>query len=262
MPARTPPTTTDLAAARAFERARRVAASERVVAHPLGVQTIHEALRHAFVMNLLHTEARLPSSLDAEGLRAELDVLQAGMAHRCAYVCDPTAGERMAADLRRDGWHVERDVFMALRRARDREPEPGVADEVGETALRAIELEAIREHRPRAGEVEVRHVLGARAALCATCTTRHFAAGGAAVATLYSDGAVAQIEDVATLRAHRGRGLARATVSAAVEAALAMGHELIFIVADDEDWPKDLYAKLGFNPMGIAHTFTRLPPPG
>ena len=62
----------------------------------------------------------------------------------------------------------------------------------------------------------------------------------------HSDGVIAQVEDVATLRDFRRRGLARATVTAAVDAALAMGHEAIFIVADDDDWPKDLYARLGF----------------
>ena len=36
-----------------------------------------------------------------------------------------------------------------------------------------------------------------------------------------------------------------------------MGHELIFIVADDDDWPKDLYARLGFDPIGRAWAFTR-----
>jgi hypothetical protein len=46
-------------------------------------------------------------------------------------------------------------------------------------------------------------------------------------------------------------------VTAAVDAALAMGHELIFIVADEDDWPKDLYARLGFDPVGRAWAFTR-----
>ena len=55
----------------------------------------------------------------------------------------------------------------------------------------------------------------------------------------------------------RGRGLARATVSLAVDAALADGHELVLIFADDDDWPKDLYAKLGFRPVGRVRTFLR-----
>ena len=92
-------------------------------------------------------------------------------------------------------------------------------------------------------------------------TTRFFvgAADGvdACITTLYSDGAVAQIEDVATLRDYRRRGLARATVTMAIDAALEMGHELVFIVADDDDWPKDLYERLGFDPVGRACAFTR-----
>ena len=30
------------------------------------------------------------------------------------------------------------------------------------------------------------------------------------------------------------------------------GTELVFIVADDDDWPKDLYGRLGFEPIGRA----------
>ena len=101
-----------------------------------------------------------------------------------------------------------------------------------------------------------------RAALArAVPTARFFVAASegvdAAVTTLYSDGVVAQIEDVATLRDFRRRGLARATVTAAIDAALEMGHGLVFIVADDNDWPKDLYARLGFDPVGRAWAFTR-----
>jgi predicted N-acetyltransferase YhbS len=55
----------------------------------------------------------------------------------------------------------------------------------------------------------------------------------------------------------RRRGLARAACSAALDAAIAAGHELVFIVADDEDWPKELYAKLGFDVVGRPWAFTR-----
>ena len=74
-------------------------------------------------------------------------------------------------------------------------------------------------------------------------------------ATVYSDGRIAQVEDVATLEAYRNRGLARAVVSAAIDAALQAPHELVFIVAADDDWPKQLYARLGFEPIGYAWGF-------
>ena len=39
-----------------------------------------------------------------------------------------------------------------------------------------------------------------------------------------------------------------------------MGADLVFLVADDRDWPKQLYSKLGFDPVGRFWQFTRHPP--
>jgi predicted GNAT family acetyltransferase len=93
---------------------------------------------------------------------------------------------------------------------------------------------------------------------------RHFAVrvSGevASAADLYSDGRTAQVEDVATTSEHRGRGYATAVVLRAVEEALATGHDFVFLVADAEDWPKELYVRLGFAPLG--HTWTFLKTPG
>jgi hypothetical protein len=49
-------------------------------------------------------------------------------------------------------------------------------------------------------------------------------------------------------------------VLAATDAAVAGGADLVFIVAADDDWPKDLYAKLGYEAVGRFWQFT-LPPP-
>jgi hypothetical protein len=35
----------------------------------------------------------------------------------------------------------------------------------------------------------------------------------------------------------------------------------VFLIADDDDWPKELYAKLGFDPLCRYWQFRR-PPPG
>ena len=81
----------------------------------------------------------------------------------------------------------------------------------------------------------------------------------AAYATLYSDGTVAQVEDVSTQPRARGHGLARAVVQHAVDLARAEGHELIFLVADADDWPRELYARLGFDPVGHCWALVRPP---
>jgi predicted GNAT family acetyltransferase len=80
----------------------------------------------------------------------------------------------------------------------------------------------------------------------------------AAVTLLFSDGGeVAQVEDVYTIPEARGRGYARALVTHAAGLARSEGHQLTFIVADDNDWPKQLYAKVGFEPVGRSWLFHR-----
>ena len=164
--------------------------------------------------------------------------------------------------MRRRRWLVERNVFMALRRPRDRAPAPGLAREVDAETLLVAEAASVREEPYGRDEEVVQQLLGMRTCLAGAVPSARFFVGAAdgadaAVTTLYSDGRTAQIEDVATLRDYRRRGLARATVSMAIDAAVEMGHDFIFIVADDDDWPKDLYGRLGFDPIGRAWAFVR-----
>jgi GNAT superfamily N-acetyltransferase len=171
-------------------------------------------------------------------------------------------GARIAPALSPRGWLVEHDLFMALRRPRDREPTPGLAHEVDAERHRAAEAATIREEPYGRDEDVVRQLIGMRTALGAAVPTARFFVGtadgvDAAVTTLYSDGVTAQVEDVATLPDYRRRGLARAAVSAAIDAAVEMGHRFIFIIADDDDWPKELYGRLGFDPIGRAWCFIR-----
>ena len=74
---------------------------------------------------------------------------------------------------------------------------------------------------------------------------------------LYSRGGTAQIEAVGTLEGYRDRGLASSVVKRAVAEAFRSGHDLVWILAEEDDWPKALYAKLGFNPAGRFCAFTR-----
>jgi GNAT superfamily N-acetyltransferase len=80
--------------------------------------------------------------------------------------------------------------------------------------------------------------------------TRAFVAGdGQAMCKLWSDGTIAQVEDVYTAPEARGAGHARALVTRAIQEARSEPHELVFIVADADDTPKELYARLGFDPL-------------
>jgi spore maturation protein CgeE len=93
--------------------------------------------------------------------------------------------------------------------------------------------------------------------------TRFFAArvDGALVSycDLYSNGQTGQLEAVMTLEPYRDRGLARATVSRALEASRQAGNDLTLLLAHRDDWPQELYRKLGFDEVGFVYDFVRPP---
>ena len=67
-----------------------------------------------------------------------------------------------------------------------------------------------------------------------------------------------QIDEVTTIERFRRRGLGTAVVAGALQASLADGDELTFLVADEGDWPKDWYARLGFEPIGRRYELLRV----
>jgi GNAT superfamily N-acetyltransferase len=214
-----------------------------------------------WMLNQLHVIGPQPS-LTADALLAELDRGLADVGHRRAQVADDATGRRLAPEIaEREGWNVTPVMVMALD-GEPPAPPPGVAREVDAATHRDAEAATIREEPYGRDEDVVRQLVGMRAALADAVPSARFFVGtadgvDAAVTTLYSDGATAQVEDVATLRDYRRRGLARAAVSLAIDAALEMGHRFVFIIADEDDWPKELYGRLGFDPIGRAWSFTR-----
>ena len=84
--------------------------------------------------------------------------------------------------------------------------------------------------------------------------------GVAAWCHVRSRGGVAQIEDVNTLPAFRGRGHGRAIVQRALDEARAT-HDLVYLEALEDDWPRELYAKLGFVEIDRSHHHLRAPHP-
>ena len=78
-----------------------------------------------------------------------------------------------------------------------------------------------------------------------------------AFAQLERDGGAAEITHVYVHPEHRGAGRGTAMTRAAVEAAGDVPD--LWIIADDEDRPKQLYARLGFRPAWVTMEFLRLP---
>src|SRR6476661_3245348 len=257
-PATTRTDAADLARALAFERAQQLRAGATSTPHPLGRLVRHPGHPGYWSLNELQVQGRPPPHLDAPALLRAADEAQGDLPHRRVFVDDDGAGSRLAEGLSAGGWDCTRDVYMALRRAPDRPPS---------ATARATDLETLLGAKRGLLEGTVgsheRDVIADGTRAMATPGTRFVVADfdgtPAAYATLYSDGTVAQVEDVSTQPRARGHGLARAVVQHAVDLARDEGHELIFLVADADDWPRKLYARLGFDPVG--HCWALMRPP-
>jgi len=81
----------------------------------------------------------------------------------------------------------------------------------------------------------------------------------AGMCELYVHDRVAQVEHVDTLEEFRGRGIASSLVLRAVSEARTVGADLVCIDADLDDWPINLYRRLGFVDLGCSWAFTKPP---
>jgi hypothetical protein len=176
---------------------------------------------------------------------------------------DENAGTELEAGFDRLGWTVERLLVMAHHRPMYETSDDVPAREYTEDEIKPhrqayVANEPFGERAPPPSVV-TEQLMRRRDVIGAATTSRAFGAevDGEVVsfADMYSDGRTAQIEDVGTRNTHLRKGLSRAVMKVAIEA--AAGHEFLFLVADDRDWPKDFYARLGFDPIGITYEFFR-----
>ena len=172
---------------------------------------------------------------------------------RLIFVPDPDLGDRLAPWFEREGWRVDRHVVMVQLREPDREADLTVVRELREEELRPARRQVLSGHAWATEEV-LDHIFAAKRVIGERVRARFFGAvvDGEVVSysDLYQDGADAQIEDVGTLPERRDRGYASAVVLAAIDAARRDGAEFVCLVADANDWPKELYRRLGFDTVG------------
>jgi GNAT superfamily N-acetyltransferase len=224
-----------------------------------GTALLRPELPNVWSLNYLFAERELEAAT-AQALSEEADDLlgAAGLRHRKIEVLDGETGRRLAPQFRRIGWHVEHDLVMPHRRRPDRDTDASLVEELDAGALEDTWAEGMR--RDFAEKEDVVRQLVQHKRLLAEDGARFFAARAngtiASYCDLYSDGRTAQIEAVVTLEPFRNRGLARAVVTAALAAARDSDHDLVFLLADDADWPKRLYEKLGFDIEDSVYEFT------
>jgi GNAT superfamily N-acetyltransferase len=226
---------------------------------PHGVALLTPSLPLVWQLNAIRVD---DSEANAGSLAADADELLANVAHRKLVVRDEELGVRLAPALSAQGWNALRLLVMVRRRAPDRPAEAGLAAEVSREQGAAV-LAAFRREQPFGWQEEaIRQLRGMDERFARAWSTRDFAAPvdePGCSCRLYSDGSVAQVDEVGTLEPRRGHGYARATVLAAADAAAADGCEPVFLLTDASDWPQHLYRKLGFDAIGAVYEFLKLP---
>jgi ribosomal protein S18 acetylase RimI-like enzyme len=244
-----------------FVIGRHEAAADRVEPWEAGTAVLAPTLPDLWDANHLRVERR--GRLDAEGLaRAAGDVLgAAGGRHRAVVVPSEAEARRLAPGFADLGWDRDRLVLMALRGTPRERPGAPEARELPAEALASLRREMVLLEPWGSAGVAAQledHQQRIRAVLSSRC----FGAPGngrpAASCELLAGDSVAEVCDVGTHPSHRGRGLARAVVTAAARAARGDGVELVVVTADADDWPRQLYARLGFEPVGLIERFRRV----
>ena len=199
-------------------------------------------------------------------LLADVAIGGAGMAHRTVFVPDAAEADRLTPEFKELGWGVEGGLYMVRRRPPDR---PGTAPvaEHPQADLENLRRELIRGGLPIMGietEQTVEQLVEWDRRIGAAGGDRWFAAPAdgesASCCRLLADDGVCQVEDVGTVANARQRGLARSVVLAAADASREDGNELTYLSALIDDWPRLMYEKLGFDPIGTWKAFRRKPP--
>lgn len=215
------------------------------------------SVREVYDLNYLRAERAAPPDVLAE----EADRLMEDFFHRRVIVERPDPGS--AAGFRARGWTVTPHLIMARTRKPDRRVDTAMVREVDFAELLAARRE-VTVGEPW-GDTEISSLLDrAKGLVMGAVPTRFFAAlvdgEVAAYCEVRTRDGVAQIEDVNTLERFRGRGLGRAVVQHAADVA-AERSDVVYLEALADDWPRELYRRLGFTTVAERHFNTLFPHP-
>lgn len=248
----------------AFIREHESITTQRTVPWSLGTAFFNDDFPDKYDQNFLLLtvdDAGRPAADIAE----EADRIQgaSGLGHRKIHVPDARIGARLATGFRRLDWNVTRLVIM-IHRGPLPEPRGPEVREVSFADLREhwIEMDTTERGFSRDDAEMLVDSLEATSGATGVRLFAGYVEGSVAGwAELYRGGGVGQVENIATFTERRGRGVASAIVATCLREATAGGADLNFLIADDDDWPKELYARLGYEPVAYTYEFLRKPEP-
>jgi GNAT superfamily N-acetyltransferase len=220
-----------------------------------------DSLPLVWTLNSLHLDA----CASVEVLERLAARYQGDLSYRHALV-DGSVDAEVETELIAGGWSVERDCVMAMNAM---PPDLVRADVVIAEVIDLSEGELLElmeawllEEQPLLDAERIGQVLEFCRREATAWTERRLGVRGATgeplgVARLRIRDHVAWIEDVYVTRSARGAGVGRAIVTEAVRASFAGGCTTVVLAADADDWPRHLYATIGFREVGTRRIFHR-----
>ena len=217
------------------------------VVEPWEHGTVLRATRYPHVFDLNAVRVEEEADLTVDGLVRLADEALAGLGHRRIDVEAPETAERLRPGFEALGWHSTRLVWM-LHGGERPASYPDAIEQVAYEAVRHLRAAWLREDFPELDpddfldeQREFSRQLGAEV----VAAFDRGAPVGFAQLERMGDGA--EIVNVYVSPEHRGEGLGTALTEAAIAAAGEADD--LWIVADDEGRPKEMYARLGFRPV-------------
>jgi ribosomal protein S18 acetylase RimI-like enzyme len=219
--------------------------------------TVVRATRYPDYYDLNAVRVEEDPGMSADELVAFADDALGDLAHRRLDFEQEAGGEPLRARFEELGWMTERLVWMRHETAPPPQPDLRVQEVSHEDVYDLLVgwLKAdFPDHGMRDYIAQAREVAQRRGAQVLAVREGDTPVGFAQLE--HHDGS-AEIANVYVHPDHRGRGLGTAITGAAIRA--AGGARDLWIVADDEGRPKELYRRLGFEPAWTAIEATRLP---
>jgi GNAT superfamily N-acetyltransferase len=225
---------------------------------PCEVGTVVRATRYPSYWQLNAVRVEGDTELGVAELSRLSDAALGALEHRMIFFDLVATGERLRRGFEAAGWRASRFVWMRHETPAPVWPTSSTVREVPYRAVRELRVAWYGEDYPdhEIGRFiddaeEVAALRGARVLAV------HEAGAPVGFAQLERDGSGIEISDVFVHPEHRGAGRGTALTRAAIEAAANRAD--LWICADDEDRPKQLYARLGFRPAWTIMQFLRLP---
>jgi ribosomal protein S18 acetylase RimI-like enzyme len=217
-----------------------------------------------FPISYVHNVARPDdAAVDAGRIAHDIEPIYAdrGLKHRMVKVYDEAHGDRLDPGFVALGWESTRLWVMV---ATELQGAPADTVRVVDFGEFRPWLEASMRLEPYATDEETVRQLTDRERLAAGAVDARYIVAfedgrAAAHAHLYMGDGLAEIDNVGTLPDRRRKGHARAVMSTAIALARSEGCDTVFLFADQDDWPKDFYARMGFERIGTIFEFTRTP---